>query len=85
MDRKGYCVTVPYETKEKQRSEKENVIEYRHYLDEIFNGLIECGFVIEHVEEMPHGLCQTKKDKPGSWGHLLRFLPGLFAILARKK
>lgn len=82
---KGYCITVPYEIKEKKRSENENVIEYRHYLDEIFNGLIECGLIIEHVEEMPRGIFQTEQDKPGTWGHLLRYLPGIFAILARKK
>lgn len=84
-DGKGYRISVPYAVKEKQRAEDENVIEYRHYLDEIFNGLIKCEFVIEHVEEMPKNLYQNKKDKPGSWGHSLLYMPGMFAILARKK
>jgi len=82
---KGYCITIPYTTKSKQRSKTEKVIEHRHYLDETFNGLIESGFVIEKVEEMPKGLYQTKEDKPGSWGHSLLYTPGLFVILARKK
>lgn len=84
-DGKGYRISVPYAVKKEKRSENENVIEYRHYLDEIFNGLIECGFVIERVEEMPRSLYQNKKDKPGSWGHSLLYIPALFAILARKK
>lgn len=84
-DGEGYRISVPYAVKEKQRSENENVLEYRHHLSEIFNGLIECGFVIEHVEEMPKGLYQSEEDKPGSWGHSLLYIPGGFAILARKK
>jgi len=84
-DGKGYRVSIPYAVKEKQRAEDKNVLEYRHYLDDTFNGLIECGFVIERVEEMPKGLYQSKEDKPGSWGHSLRYIPGLFAIVARKK
>ncbi len=81
----GYCITTPYSVKQKQRSKKEKVIEHRHDLSEVFNGLIESGFVIERVEEMPKGLYQTKKDKPGSWGHSLLYAPGIFTILARKK
>lgn len=84
-DGKGYRISVPYTVKEKQISENKNVIEYRHYLSEIFNGLIECGFVIKRVEEMPRGLYQSKKDKPGSWGHSLLYISGLFAILAKKE
>lgn len=84
-DGKGYRISVPYAVKEKQRTEDENVIEYRHYLDETFNGLIECGFVIERVEEAPKTLYQSKEDKPGTYEHILRYIPGLFSILAIKK
>jgi ubiquinone/menaquinone biosynthesis C-methylase UbiE len=84
-DGKGYSITVPYAVKEMQRAKDEKVIEYRHYLDETFNGLIEPGFIIECVEEMPKGIYQNKDDKPGSWGHSLKYIPGFFTILARKK
>jgi len=84
-DGKGYRISVPYAVKEKQRSENEKVLEYRHYLDEAFNGLIECGFIIEKVEEMPANFYQDKKLKPGSWEHSLSYFPCWFAILARKK
>lgn len=83
-DGKGYRISVPYAVKERQRAEDKSVIEFRHYLDEIFNGLIECGFVIECVEEMPRSLYQNKKSKPGSYEHSLLYIPGGFAILARK-
>ena len=82
---KGYCITIPYAIKSKQRSKNEKVIEYRHYLNEIFNGLIESGFIIERVEEPPKGLYQSKKDRSGSWEHSLSYAPGHFAILARKR
>ncbi|WP_152912151.1 hypothetical protein [Caloranaerobacter sp. TR13] len=84
-DGKSYCISLPYAVKEKQRLENVNVLEYRHYLSKIFNGLIECGFVIEHVEEMPEGLYQSKENKSGSWGYSLLYIPGLSTILARKK
>ncbi|MEK7078582.1 MAG: class I SAM-dependent methyltransferase [Patescibacteria group bacterium] len=84
-DGKGYRISVPYAVKKQLRTGNKEVIEFRHYLDDIFNGLIECGFAIERVQEAPFDLYQNKQDKPGSWGHSLRYLPGLFAILARKK
>ncbi len=80
----GYRIATPYDVKEKQRN-KASVIEHRHYLDETFNGLIESEFLIEKVCEMPKELYQTENDQPGSWGHSLLYLPGIFAILARKK
>lgn len=83
-DGKGYRISVPYAVKKQQRAENKDVVEFRHYLDDMFNGLIKCGFMIEQVEEAPRDLYQSKHDKPGSWGHSLRYLPGLFTILARK-
>ena len=53
-DGKGYRISVPYAVKEKKRAEDKNVFEYRHYLSETFDGLIESGFIIEHVEEGPN-------------------------------
>lgn len=84
-DGKGYRISIPYSVKQQHRIGNQEVIEFRHDLDDIFNGLIEYGFTIEQVQEAPKDLYQNKQDKPGSWGHSLRYLPGLFAILARKK
>ncbi len=84
-DGNGYRISIPYAVKEKQRSKDEEVIEFRHYLDETFNGLINSSFVVEKVAEMPEGLWQGKDPKPGTWPHQLLYIPGHFAILARKK
>lgn len=83
-DGKGYRISVPYKVKKQKRAEDKNVIEFRHYLSDIFNSLIECGFAIEFVQEIPAGFYQKEQLKPGSWAHSLLYLPGLFAILARK-
>jgi len=84
-DGKGYRITVPYAVKEKQRSDNEKVIEYRHYLSDIFNNLVDCGFSIEHIEESPPDLYQRNNPKPGTWSHLLLYAPGIFVILAKKR
>lgn len=84
-DGKGYRIAIPYSVKKQNRTGNKEVIEFRHHLDDIFNGLIECGFTIERVQEAPSDLYQNGQDKPGSWGHSLRYLPGPFTVLARKK
>lgn len=83
-DGKGYRISVPYAVKEKKRAEDQNVLEYRHYLSDAFNGLIGCGFTIERVEEWPTDLYQNGEPEPGTWLHSLLYVPGLFIILARK-
>jgi len=84
-DGKGYRITKPYAVKEQRRSEDENVIEFRHYLSDVFNGLIEQGFITERVEEMPLDLYQKGQPKPGTWEHSLLYSHCSFAILARKR
>lgn len=81
----GYRISVPYSVKEKKRGEDKNVIEYRHYLDETFNGLIDCGFEIEKVQEYPTNLFHDEIPQPGTWLHSELYLPGMFVIVARKK
>ncbi len=86
-DGKGYRITTPYAIKEKKREGKQ-VTEFRHYLGEIFNGLIDNGFIIEYVNESPsyndlYG--DGSPPKPGSWLHSELYIPGSFFILARKK
>ncbi len=84
-DGKGYSITRPYAEKEWRREGDDEVYEFRHYLDESFNGLIEAGFSIERVEEMPADLYQDGDPEPGSWLHSLKYAPGIFTILAKKK
>lgn len=80
-DGKGYTITRAY--KERIRRNLNGPIEFRHTLQAIFNGLINCGFCIRYVEEDPR-YKQESNDPPGSWTHWLTYIIG-FAILAQKK
>lgn len=87
-DGRGYRITVPYSVKVRKREDGSNVTEFRHYLGEMFNGLIENGFSIEQVEEAPsyndlYG--DDQEPKPGTWLHAELYIHGAFFILARKK
>jgi SAM-dependent methyltransferase len=81
----GYRISVPYAVKARQRAEDAPVMEYRHELSEVFNGLIACGFVIEQVVESPIDLYQAEEPEPGSWLHPELYVPGMFVVIARKK
>lgn len=79
-DGEGYRVTKPYA--ERVRRRDDGVIEFRHHLGDIFNGLVEAGFSIRHVEEAPHYRRQHADAKPGSWEHWLTYFAS-FAVVAR--
>lgn len=84
-DGKGYRISELYSVKAKQRSENENVMEYRHYISDVFNGLIDAGFEIIRVEEPPKDLYQDGEPEPGTWLHSLLYAPGLYVVIAKKK
>lgn len=46
--------------------------EFRHALSTIFNGLVERGFVPEHVSEHTHSMPHAV---PGSWEHFTSIAP----------
>ncbi len=79
----GYRITKPYALTVAPRGD--GAIDHRHYLRDIFNGLIELGFRIEHVEEAPFHLAEAPDAEPGSWPHVLAHIPWIFAIVARKE
>ena len=79
-DGKGYRVTKPYD--ERMRRREDGVIEFRHHLKDIFNGLVEAGFSIQRVEEAPRHRRQDADAKPGSWEHWLTYFAP-FAVVAR--
>lgn len=78
----GYRITKPFSATTHQRDT--GAIDHRHYLKDFFNGLIELGYCIEHVEEAPIHLADATGEEPGSWPHILAHIPWLFAIVARK-
>lgn len=81
----GYRISVPYKVKARQRADDAPVMEYRHELSAVFNGLIACGFVIEQVVESPLDLYQVEEPEVGSWLHPELYVPGMFAVIARKQ
>jgi SAM-dependent methyltransferase len=81
-DGQGYRITRPYA--ERVRCRNDGGIEFRHYLRDIFNGLIEVGLSIEHVEENPDLPRQDPHAQPGGWAHWLTYVMG-FVIVAGKK
>ena len=78
----GYRITKPYAQRERRRPD--GMMEFRNYLGEVFNGLIDLGFSIQRVFESP-GELPSPKDEPGSYRHWGAFLAGPYTILARKE
>ena len=55
--------------------------EYRHLLSTLLNGVLDRGFVIEHIEEDTR---QASADTiPGSWEHLMATMPPWLFVWAR--
>jgi SAM-dependent methyltransferase len=81
-DGEGYRITRPYAEKARRRAD--GVFEFRHFLSDIFNGLIAEGFTIQKVEESPDYRRQPVNMQPGSWEHCMTYAPG-FAIVAKMK
>ncbi len=82
----GYRITKPYSDRMEHYREDgvPGSIQFRHYMAEIFNGLIEQGFSIEQVEDSPkYFLREGAEAEPGSWDHWLTYV-GAFAVVARK-
>jgi len=78
----GYRITKPYAQRERRRPD--GMLEFRNYLDEVFNGLIDLGFSIERVFESP-GELPSPKHEPGSFRHWAAFAGIPYVVLARKK
>ena len=78
-DGEGYRITRPYA--ERVRRRDDGVIEFRHSLGDIFNGLVEAGLSVRQVEEAPHYRRQRADARPGSWEHWLTYFAH-FAVVA---
>ena len=83
-DGQGYRITRPYAERVRQtNSSGDHVIEFKHFLSDIFNGLIESWMIIQQVQEAPYYQLKNENPTPGSWEHWLTYVTG-FAIVARK-
>ena len=79
---RNYTINAPYAETVQHRAD--GGIEFRHRMDDIFNGLLDAGFTIKRVYEAPHYLQPFADAEPGSWGHETRYVAGGFAIVAQK-
>ena len=80
-DGECYRITEPYS--ERVSRHPDGAFDFRHYLSDIFNGLLDNGFRIERVEERSW----TQPDinaAPGSWTHEMAYNVS-FAVVAKKE
>jgi SAM-dependent methyltransferase len=88
----GYRIVDPYRGGPVFRNEDgvENMVEgeptgeNRHFLKDIFGGLIELGFIIREVVENPCHLEESISAEPGSYEHMLAHVGLYFDIVAEK-
>lgn len=78
----GYEITKPYF--EKLHLREDGAIEFRHYMDDIFNGLLEVGFSIRQVVDLSRNKKLNLQALPGSWTHEESYIGGSFVIVAKK-
>jgi ubiquinone/menaquinone biosynthesis C-methylase UbiE len=82
-DGQGYRITVPYGMRLVQ-PEGQSAADFRHFLKDIFNGLVQAGFTIQEVQEAPAHFSDASQAPPGSWEHWLSYVHGQFAVVARR-
>ena len=82
-DREKYYISTPYSERIEQRDD--GGIEFRHYMDDIFNGLLDSGLSIQRVYEEPYSREQDSEAPAGSWNHERAYVAGGFVILARNE
>ena len=79
-DGEFYRVTEPYS--ERVYRYPDGAYDFRHYLSDIFNGLVDNGFQIERVEERSW-IQPDINATPGSWTHEMAYNVS-FAVVAKK-
>jgi SAM-dependent methyltransferase len=82
-DGEGYRITKPYFEKLDRRAD--GAIEFRHYMDDIFNGLVDVGLSIRQVVDWSRSKKPDPQALPGSWTHEESYIGGRFIILAKKE
>jgi SAM-dependent methyltransferase len=83
-DREGYRISIPYAVRQVEYGEGGS-IQFRHYLGDIFNGLLREGFSIQWVQEAPVHFQEASDASPGTWEHSQIYAPWTFAIVARNE
>ncbi len=81
-DGSGYRISKPYIEKIERR--EDGGIEFRHYIDDIFNGLLEVGFAVTQVEDLCRDVKPDAEAQPGTWDHVRTYVGGYFVVVAQK-
>ncbi len=81
-DGSGYRMTKPYVERTDRR--EDGGIEFRHYIDDIFNGLLEAGLSIRQVEDLSRHVKPDAGASPGTWDHERTYVGGQFVVVAQK-
>ena len=81
-DGNGYRVAKPYAEKIDRR--EDGGIEFRHYMDDILNGLLEVGLSIRQVEDLSRHVKPDSQAPEGSWAHERTYFGGEFVVVAQK-
>jgi len=81
-DGDGYRVAKPYFEKIDRR--ENGAIEFRHYMDDIFSGLVDVGLSIRQVVDLSKNKKPDPQALPGSWAHESSYIGGQFVIVATK-
>ena len=81
-DGEGYRINEPYAERVMRR--EDGGIEFRHYMDDIFGGLIEAGLSLRQVVDQGRQREPDPEAPPGSWAHQDAFVGGGFVIVAVK-
>jgi SAM-dependent methyltransferase len=79
----GYRIGKPYA--ESTQTRDDGAIEFRHYLDDIFNGLSDNGFLLWRVEDNARYRKPIPDTRPGSYSHESAWIGGGFTIFAKKE
>ncbi|MBI5094127.1 MAG: class I SAM-dependent methyltransferase [Candidatus Hydrogenedentes bacterium] len=79
----AYSITAPYSETTLRR--EDGGIEFRHYIDDVFNGLLDSGFSIQRVHEEVFSRQTDCGAVAGSWHHERAYVAGGFIIIARKE
>ncbi len=82
-DGSGYRIAKPYAERIDRR--EDGGIEFRHYMDDIFNGLLEVGLSIWRVEDLSRHVKPDSQAPPGTWAHERTYIGGEFVVVARKE
>jgi len=81
-DGEGYRITEPYVERVQRRDD--GGIEFRHYMDDIFGGLVDAGLSLRQVVDRGRHREPDRDAPPGSWEHQDSYVGGGFVFVAAK-